>query len=82
MPYFEAKTDDSGTVIRGYAVDLINAIFDFIRKENGIDLKAEFVAYEGIGDRIKGTKRWTHVMGALIDHVSFLTTELASNNHM
>lgn len=57
-------------VSRGYAVDLINAIFENILKENGIELKAEFVAYEGIGDRIEGTKRWSHMMGALIDHVS------------
>lgn len=55
---------------RGYAVDLINAIFENIHKEKGIQLKPEFVVYEAIGDRIEGTKRWSHMMGALINHVS------------
>lgn len=76
MPYFETKTDENGTVNRGYAVDLINAIFDYIHKEYRIELKAEFVAYEAIGDRIEGTKRWSHIMGALIDHVSLKITFL------
>lgn len=58
---------------KGYAVDLIDAIFDYMKNVHGKDFTYEFyrVTSGGQGNPIEGTKKWSGLIGELREHVSF-----------
>ncbi|CAG9562724.1 unnamed protein product [Danaus chrysippus] len=66
-PYFDFSNET--TTFRGYAVDLIDKIFEHMRN-NGKDLKYEFYRVSGddYGHPIAGTKKWSGLIGELLDH--------------
>ncbi|CAK1555312.1 unnamed protein product [Leptosia nina] len=69
-PYFDIDDSNGTEVYRGYAVDLIDAIFDFIRKEYHEDMKYEFyrVTGDSYGSQTPGTKKWDGIIGDLLEH--------------
>ncbi|XP_028166877.1 glutamate receptor ionotropic, kainate 2-like [Ostrinia furnacalis] len=69
-PYFEfAKTNDSSEVTyRGYAVDLIKAVFEIINRENNLNWEYEFYAVEKTGNPIPGSKKWDGLLGDIMEH--------------
>lgn len=76
LPYFSSKEENGTHVLRGYAVDLTNAILEIINKEPGYALKPEFYAVKTYGNPIEGTKKWDGIVGELIDHVSLSTSSI------
>lgn len=76
-PYFEfAELNDTSLppYPRGYAVDLVEAIFKIINKENNLNWEPEFYQVEGnkYGNPAAGSKKWDGLIGDLMDHVSFI----------
>lgn len=69
-------TADSGNgTYKGFAVDLIDAVFKVINKQNNsINLKYKFSLLKdgGYGNPIEGTKKWNGLIGELLEHVSIL----------
>lgn len=75
-PYFDfTKTNDSSEIpYRGYAVDLIDAIFNIINKDHNLNWEYEFYALEKTGNPIAGSKKWDGLLGDVIEHVSYFKT--------
>ncbi|CAD0201788.1 unnamed protein product [Chrysodeixis includens] len=73
-PYFDAVETENGTVYRGYCVDLIDAIFEYIRVANKVDLEYEFyiVPGNGYGNPVAGTKKWDGLIGELLEQKAHL----------
>ncbi|KAM3965076.1 glutamate receptor ionotropic, kainate 2 [Aphomia sociella] len=70
-PYYGLRKYSNGTsVYRGYAVDLVDAIFKEIKKKENVDLEYEFYIVEGNkhGNLIAGTNKWNGLVGDLIEH--------------
>ncbi|CAH4033776.1 unnamed protein product [Pieris brassicae] len=69
-PYFDIDDSNGTVVFRGYAVDLVDAIFNVIRTKYKEDMKYEFyrVADDNYGNRVPGTKKWDGIVGDLLDH--------------
>ncbi|KAG6450858.1 hypothetical protein O3G_MSEX006790 [Manduca sexta] len=69
LPYFQTVNDVNGTSYRGFAVDLVNAIFERIKIDNKIEFEYEFYkADSGYGNHITGTKKWNGLIGDLMEH--------------
>lgn len=72
LPYFhDETTTENGTIVRGYAVDLVEAIMQKIKEKEKIEFQYEFYRAPGneYGDLIKGSKKWNGIIGELMDHV-------------
>ncbi|RVE50832.1 hypothetical protein evm_004581 [Chilo suppressalis] len=70
-PYFLFTDNETSPIpYRGYAVDLIDAIFKQIYKEEKVKLEYEFyrVDHDSYGNQIPGTDKWNGMMGDLIEH--------------
>ncbi|XP_038213872.1 glutamate receptor 4-like [Zerene cesonia] len=69
-PYFDIDNSNGTTVYRGYAVDLIDAIFKYIREEHHQEFKYEFyrVAEDKYGNQVEGIKKWDGIVGDLLEH--------------
>ncbi|XP_023938052.2 glutamate receptor 4-like [Bicyclus anynana] len=71
-PYFDVVQVNGTTMFEGYAVDLMQNIFDYMVKNNLIhkDLKYEFYreSEDKYGNPIAGTKKWDGIIGELIEH--------------
>lgn len=72
-PYFY-KTESGNGTYKGYAKDLIAAIFERINRDNKLDLQFEIYPVPGnhYGNPIAGTKKWNGVIGELIEHKAAL----------
>ncbi|XP_013173526.1 PREDICTED: glutamate receptor ionotropic, kainate 2-like [Papilio xuthus] len=70
MPYFDVE-EANGTIIqKGYAVDLIDAIFKHIRQQKGYgDIKHEIYKTNAnsAGNPIAGTKKWDGLIGEVLE---------------
>ncbi|XP_068634016.1 glutamate receptor ionotropic, kainate 2-like isoform X2 [Battus philenor] len=70
MPYFDVE-ESNGTIIqKGYAVDLIDAIFEHIRQQKGYeDIKHEIYRINGnsVGNQMVGTKKWDGLIGEVLE---------------
>lgn len=64
--------DNENKTKRGYAVDLVNKIFETINKDLGTEFVPEFheVYDKNYGNPIEGTKKWNGLIGELLTHVS------------
>ncbi|KAF9423570.1 hypothetical protein HW555_001125 [Spodoptera exigua] len=73
-PYFHIKETENGTIYRGYCVDLIDAIFTYIKKTMNIELEYEFYVAPGneYGNQLEGTKKWNGIIGEIMDHKAHL----------
>lgn len=73
-PYFDVVQVNGTTTFRGYAVDLMQNIYEHMVKNDLInkDLRYEFYRVNGdlYGNPIAGTKKWDGLIGDLIEHVS------------
>lgn len=71
MPYFDIVTINGTTSFRGYAVDLIDAIFKHIKDKQHKDLRYELyrVSEDKYGSPITGTRKWDGMIGELLEHV-------------
>ncbi|XP_075975522.1 glutamate receptor ionotropic, kainate 2-like [Anticarsia gemmatalis] len=70
-PYFyESSNPNEPTVYKGYAVDLIQAIFERINEAEKLNLEYEIypVPGNGYGNPVSGTKKWDGIIGELLDH--------------
>ncbi|CAH0720012.1 unnamed protein product, partial [Brenthis ino] len=68
-PYFDMQVFKNGTATyEGYAVDLIQAIFEYIEKERHEKYEYEFYRVEDYGHPIAGTKKWDGLIGELLEH--------------
>ncbi|CAH2241757.1 jg16321 [Pararge aegeria aegeria] len=71
-PYFDVVQDNGNITFRGYAVDLMQNIFEHMVKNNLInkELKYEFYreSEDKYGNPIAGTKKWDGLIGELIEH--------------
>ncbi|XP_053604447.1 glutamate receptor ionotropic, kainate 2-like isoform X2 [Plodia interpunctella] len=66
--YFENPNGTEG--YRGYAIDLVDAIFKEINRKKGIKLEYEFyrAPHDAYGKQIEGTSKWNGILGELIEH--------------
>lgn len=71
-PYFDfTNTNDSSEApYRGYAVDLIDAIFKIVNKDHNLNWEYEFYAVQKTGNPIPGSKKWDGLLGDVMEHVS------------
>ncbi|XP_034829455.1 glutamate receptor 4-like isoform X1 [Maniola hyperantus] len=71
-PYFDVVQVNGTTTFRGYAVDLMQNIYEHMVKNDLInkDLRYEFYRVNGdlYGNPIAGTKKWDGLIGDLIEH--------------
>ncbi|XP_047025331.1 glutamate receptor ionotropic, kainate 2-like [Helicoverpa zea] len=73
-PYFSVVDTPEGKVYRGYCVDLIDAIFKYIKETRKEHFEYEFYIAPGneYGNQIEGTNKWTGIIGELMDHKAHL----------
>lgn len=73
-PYFDfTNTNDSSEApYRGYAVDLIDAIFKIVNKDHNLNWEYEFYAVQKTGNPIPGSKKWDGLLGDVMEHVSLI----------
>ncbi|KAL0830569.1 hypothetical protein ABMA28_002721 [Loxostege sticticalis] len=69
-PYFDfTNTNDSSEApYRGYAVDLIDAIFKIVNKDHNLNWEYEFYAVQKTGNPIPGSKKWDGLLGDVMEH--------------
>lgn len=71
MPYFDINYAVGNNSFRGFAVDLIDAIFKRINMNMSTKLEYEFyrVAGDKYGNPKVGSKKWDGLIGELLEHV-------------
>ncbi|XP_013191608.2 glutamate receptor ionotropic, kainate 2 [Amyelois transitella] len=66
--YYDSPNSTEG--YRGYAIDLMDAIFKEINRKKGLNLEYEFyrAPNDNYGKQIEGTSKWNGIIGELMDH--------------